>query len=53
MHTGLTLIGLISARCFLLARCTCPWEDGSVCAVGLVFDEYELGLLVFEALGNQ
>lgn len=40
MHTGLTLKGLISALCFLLACCTCPWGGGSVCAVGLVCDEY-------------
>lgn len=40
MHAGLTLKGPISALCFLLAHCTCPWEDGSMCAVGLVCDEY-------------
>lgn len=39
MHTRLTLVSLISALCFLLAHCTCPWEDGSVWAVGLVCDE--------------
>lgn len=40
MHAGLTLKGPVSALCLLLAHCTCPWEDGSMRAVGLVCDEY-------------